>query len=126
MDKVSRVFSDSSIVDLFVGFPVQNYETSLEWYNQLLGCSPAFFPNEFEAVWELAEHRYFFIKVLPELAGHTLDLVFLSNFDDFINHVTERGINPTSKETLSNGVRKIIYNDPDGNEIGFGGSPIRR
>lgn len=27
------------------------------------------------------------------------------------------------RETCGNGVRKVIYRDPDGNEIGFGGAP---
>lgn len=27
------------------------------------------------------------------------------------------------RETYSNGVRKALYRDPDGNEIGFGGAP---
>jgi hypothetical protein len=29
-----------------------------------------------------------------------------------------------TRETYSNGVRKITYRDPDGNEIGFGGGPL--
>ena len=33
-----------------------------------------------------------------------------------------RGIEPASQETYGNGVRKVIYRDPDGNEIGFGGA----
>jgi hypothetical protein len=28
-----------------------------------------------------------------------------------------------SRETLVNGVRRVIYNDPDGNDVGFGGAP---
>ncbi len=125
MNEANRVFSDRLTADLFGGFPVKNYEESLAWYNRLLGRSPAFLPNEIEAVWELAEHRYFFIKVLPEHAGHAFNLVFLSDFDGFINQAAERGINPTKKETLSNGVRKVTYNDPDGNEVGFGGAPLK-
>ena len=34
-----------------------------------------------------------------------------------------RGIEPASQETYGTGVRKVIYRDPDGNEIGFGGAP---
>jgi hypothetical protein len=29
-----------------------------------------------------------------------------------------------NRETYSNGVRKITYRDPHGNEIGFGGAPL--
>jgi hypothetical protein len=27
-------------------------------------------------------------------------------------------------QTYGNGVRKVIYRDPDGNEVGFGGLPV--
>jgi hypothetical protein len=37
--------------------------------------------------------------------------------------ISARGIEPDDRETYSNGVRKVIYRDPDGNEIGFGGVP---
>ena len=30
----------------------------------------------------------------------------------------------TSIETYSNGVRKTVYRDHDGNEVGFGGAPL--
>ena len=36
-----------------------------------------------------------------------------------------RGIEPASQETYGNGVLKVIYRDPDGNEIGFGGAPLK-
>jgi hypothetical protein len=35
----------------------------------------------------------------------------------------ERGLHPAKRETLSNGVRRVIYGDPEGNEIRFGGAP---
>ncbi len=34
-----------------------------------------------------------------------------------------RGISPAEHETYSSGVRKAIYRDAEGNEIGFGGAP---
>ena len=125
MAMAKKVFSDELTADLFAGFPVKDYSVSLAWYERLLGCPPAFLPNDIEAVWELAEHRYVFIKVLPEQASHAFNLVFLSNPDIFIDQITERGLHPTKRETLSNGVRRIIYNDPDGNEVGFGGAPTK-
>ena len=125
MAKAIKVFSDRLTVDSFAGFPVTDYSASLAWYERLLGCPPAFLPNEIEAVWELAEHRYIFIKVLPEHAGHAFNIVFLSDLDSFIDQVAERGLQPTKRETLSNGVRRVIYNDPDGNEVGFGGAPMK-
>jgi catechol 2,3-dioxygenase-like lactoylglutathione lyase family enzyme len=123
MAKAEKVFSDGLSFDLFAGFRVKDYAMALAWYERLLGCPPAFLPNEIEAVWELEEHRYLFIEVLAEHAGHTRHLIFLSDLDAFIAQIEERGMIPTKRETLSNGVRKVIYQDPDGNEIEFGGAP---
>lgn len=110
-------------IDLFAGVPVSDYERALSWYESLLGAPPAFFPNEREAVWELAEHRYVYIAVLPGRAGHALHTLFVDDLDRRVDGITGRGIEPSSQETYDNGVRKVTYLDPDGNEIGFGGGP---
>ena len=111
-------------VDLFAGLPVSDYQGALAWYERLLGSEPAFFPNATEAVWELAEHRYLYIEELPERAGHGLHTVFVDDLDERVESISAGGIEPASRETYGNGVRKVIYRDPDGNEIGFGGPPL--
>ena len=58
-------------MDLFVGIPVRDYNAALAWYERLLGTPPSFLPNDTEAVWELADHRYVFIEVRHEDAGLT-------------------------------------------------------
>jgi hypothetical protein len=42
-------------VDLFAGIAVGDFATSLTWYEKLLGAPQAFFPNDVEAAWEVAE-----------------------------------------------------------------------
>jgi hypothetical protein len=111
-------------LDLFAGIPVSEYAPAVEWYERLLGSPPSFLPNDVEAVWELAEHRYVYIEQLPEHAGHTQHTIFVDDLDDRVAAITERGIEPVNRETYSNGVRKITYRDPCGNEIGFGGAPL--
>jgi catechol 2,3-dioxygenase-like lactoylglutathione lyase family enzyme len=111
-------------LDLFAGIPVRDYATALAWYERLLGHPPAFFPNDTEAVWELAEHRYVYIKELPEHAGHALHTVFVDDLDLRLAEMADRGLEPTTQETYDNGVRKATFVDPDGNEIGFGGGPV--
>ena len=112
-------------LDLFAGIPVANYAAALEWYERLLGSPPAFFPNDIEAVWELAEHRYVYIEHLPEHAGHAMHTIFVDDLDTLVAQIADRGLEPVKRETYSNGVRKITYRDPDGNEIGFGGAPLQ-
>ena len=111
-------------MDLFAGIPVTSYVAAVEWYERLFGAPPSFLPNEIEAVWELAEHRYVFIEQMPEHAGHTRHLVFVDDLDGLVERIAERGLTPAQRETLSNGVRKAAYRDPDGNLFEFGGGPV--
>ena len=50
--------------------------------------------------------------------------MFVDDLDKRVQSIRARGIEPASQETGGNGVRKVIYRDPDGNEIGFGGTPL--
>ncbi|HWD42407.1 MAG TPA: VOC family protein [Actinomycetota bacterium] len=111
------------MVDLFAGIPVNDYGAALAWYERLLGSPPTFLPNDVEAVWELAEHRSLFIEQRPERAGHAMHTIIVDDFDARLARIADRGLEPAELETYSNGVRKAIYRDPDGNEIGFGGLP---
>ena len=110
-------------LDLFAGIPVSDYAAALAWYERLLGAPPAFFPNDVEALWELAEHQYLYIEHKPDHAGHAMLTLFVDDFDARTAQITERGLEPAMQETYENGVRKTTYRDPDGNEIGFGGAP---
>jgi catechol 2,3-dioxygenase-like lactoylglutathione lyase family enzyme len=110
-------------VDLFAGIPVSDYARALAWYERLLGSPPTFVPNPVEAVWELAEHRFLYVDVLPEHAGHAMHTVFVDDFDDRLRALGDRGLEPDERETYENGVRKATFRDPDGNEIAFGGGP---
>ncbi|MFC4000002.1 VOC family protein [Nocardiopsis sediminis] len=111
-------------LDLFAGIPVADYSAALKWYERLLGAAPAFIPNDTEAVWELAEHRFVYIEHLPGHAGHARHTVFVGDFDARLAQIAERGLDPAERETYANGVRKAIFRDPDGNEIGYGGAPV--
>lgn len=109
-------------VDLFAGIPVSDYSAAAAWYERLFGAPPSFLPNDIEAVWEVAEHRYMYIVVRPEHAGHATHTLFAGDFDARIAQIAARGLEPAVRETYDNGVRKATFRDPDGNEIGFGGA----
>jgi hypothetical protein len=111
------------LLDLFAGICVSDSQTATGWYARLLGGEPSFVPNDTEAVWELAEHRWIYIKVRPEDAGHAVVTIFAGDLDERVAAIAERGIEPAKQETYGNGVRKVVYRDPDGNEIGLGGGP---
>jgi catechol 2,3-dioxygenase-like lactoylglutathione lyase family enzyme len=110
-------------LDLFACVYVSDLPASQAWYEQLLGAPPSFLPNDVEAVWDLAEHRYLYVELSPEHAGHSQLTLFLGEYDDAVAAAAERGIEPAERETYDNGVHKATYHDPDGNRIGFGGGP---
>jgi catechol 2,3-dioxygenase-like lactoylglutathione lyase family enzyme len=110
-------------VYLFAGIPVSDYAAALAWYQSLLGCPPSFFPHDTEAVWELAEGRSVYIVERPEHAGHAMHTIIVDDLDTLAAGIAQRGLEPAERETYANGVQKITYIDPDGNEMGFGGVP---
>jgi hypothetical protein len=108
---------------LFAGVRVRDFAAARRWYEQLLG-EPTFFPHAAEAVWTLADDRSVYVVEHPEGAGHSVVTLFLDDLDARVAAIAARGLEPDERETYSNGVRKITYRDPDGNEVGFGGAPL--
>jgi catechol 2,3-dioxygenase-like lactoylglutathione lyase family enzyme len=109
-------------VALFAGIRVRDLTAARPWYERLLG-EPSFFPNPSEVVWALADDRFVYIEEDPGRAGGGLITAFVDDLDAVISEIGSRGLEPAEHETYSNGVRKAIYRDGDGNEIGFGGAP---
>jgi catechol 2,3-dioxygenase-like lactoylglutathione lyase family enzyme len=110
-------------LDLFGGIGVRDFASARTWYVELLGVEPAFQPHATEAVWELAEHRYLYIVEDAARAGHAVHLLFVDDLDARVRDIAARGVEPTQRESYENGVQKVTYRDPDGNEVSFGGGP---
>jgi catechol 2,3-dioxygenase-like lactoylglutathione lyase family enzyme len=108
---------------LFAGLRVRDFDTARSWYARLLG-EPAFFPHATEAVWTLAEDRSVYVVEHAEGAGNGVVTIFLDNLNARVAAIAARGLEPDDIETYANGVRKVTYRDPDGNELGFGGPPL--
>ncbi len=83
---------------------------------------PTFFPHATEAVWTLAENRSVYVVEHADGAGNSVVTMFLDDLDARLAAIAVRGLEPEEIETYSGGVRKAIYRDPDGNEVGFGGA----
>ena len=109
-------------VDLFAGIAVSDYAPALDWYERLLGTPPSFHPNDVETVWDITDHGYLYVEHLPERAGKAMVTLFVSDLDERVAGIAARGIEPAHQETYENGVRKVLYRDADGNEVGFGGT----
>ncbi|WP_442577082.1 VOC family protein [Microbacterium sp. F51-2R] len=110
------------MVDLFAGFPVVDYGRALEWYRQVLGVEPSFHPNDREAVWEVGPHCFVYFEVLPGRAGGSLSMIMVDDIDAKVAEIAERSVEPLRIERYAEGMRKVVYRDPDGNELSFGGT----
>jgi hypothetical protein len=104
-------------VGVFAGIPVRDYGSALEWYKRLLGAEPAFFPNDIEAVWQLAEDRYVYIVQDPDRAGGAVSMIWV----DEVARMSGRGLAPVDVEKHDS-VWKYIFHDSDGNQTGIGGA----
>jgi hypothetical protein len=110
-------------LDLFVGIPVADHPAALAWYERFFGSPPSFRPNETEAVWEVAEHRYVYVVEDARRAGNALVLSFVGDLAARVAAASGRGIEPVMRETYEGGVTKVTYRDAEGNEISLGGGP---
>jgi hypothetical protein len=108
---------------LFAGLRVLDFQAARPWYERLLG-EPTFFAHATEAVWTLAEHRSVYVVEHADGAGHCAVTIFVDDLDAHMAAIAARGLESDEVETYSNGVRKALYRDPDGNEVGFGGTPL--
>jgi len=108
---------------LFAGLRVRDFRAARAWYDRLLG-EPAFFPHATEAVWTLADNRSVYVVEHGDRAGNSVVTLFVDDLDAQVAAIAARGLEPDEQLTYANGVRKALYRDPDGNEVGFGGAPL--
>jgi catechol 2,3-dioxygenase-like lactoylglutathione lyase family enzyme len=107
-------------VGLFAGIAVSNFGVALEWYQRLLGAEPTFYPNDVEAVWQLAEDRYVYIIQDANRAGGAVGMIWVDDPESEAARIAERGLKPVDIEKHDQ-VWKYVFHDPDGNETGIGG-----
>ena len=108
---------------LFAGLRVRDFQAARPWYERLLG-EVTFVPHATEAVWTLADDRSVYIVEHADGAGTSVVTVMVDDLDAHVAAIAARGLEPDERLTYSNGVRKVLYRDPDGNELGFGGAPL--
>jgi catechol 2,3-dioxygenase-like lactoylglutathione lyase family enzyme len=106
---------------LFAGLRVKDFQAARLWYERLLG-EPTFFPHSSEAVWTLADERSIYVVEHAGGAGNSVVTIFVDDLDAYVAAIAARGLEPDESETYPNGVRKAVYRDLDGNEVGFGGA----
>jgi hypothetical protein len=49
-------------------------------------------------------------------------MIMVEDLDAAVAEISDRGIEPLRIERYEEGMRKVVYQDPDGNELSFGGT----
>jgi hypothetical protein len=107
-------------VGVFAGIPVKNHTSAVQWYELLLGAEASFYPNQVEAVWQLAEDRFVYIIEDHERAGGGVSMIWVDDPVAEAARIAERGLDPVDVEKHDT-VWKYVFHDADVNEIGIGG-----
>lgn len=107
-------------VGIFAGIPVRDFASALDWYKRFFGAEPAFYPNDVEAVWQLAEDRHVYIIQDAERAGGAVGMIWVDDPVAEAARIAETGLEPVDLEKHDS-VWKYVFHDPDGNETGIGG-----
>ncbi|MDQ0779835.1 hypothetical protein QF026_008301 [Streptomyces aurantiacus] len=110
-------------VGIFAGIAVRDFASALEWYKRLLGSEPTFYPNDVEAVWQLADDRYVYIIEDTGRAGGAVSMIWMDDPASEVARIAERGLKPVDVEQHGN-VCKWVFHDSDGNETGIGGEVL--
>jgi hypothetical protein len=80
-------------------------------------------PHATEAVWTVADGRSVYVVEDAARAGNGVVTLFVDELDARVAQIAARGLRPAGRQGYANGVRKVVYRDPDGNEIALAGGP---
>lgn len=105
-------------VQLFAGIPVSDLDAAIDWYQRLLGLDVSFRPDDTEAVWQLDEAVFVYVKAGRNVVGGALTAIMVEDLDGFLAAAETRAISATDMEQYDGGTRKAVFFDPDGNEVG--------
>ena len=105
-------------VQLFVGIPVSDLDAAVDWYGRLLGQGVSFRPDDTEAVWQLDDAVFVYVKAGRSVVGGSLAAIIVDDLDTFLADAAARSITPADIEDYDEGTRKAVFVDPDGNEFG--------
>ena len=112
------------LLHLFAGLRVRDFEVARQRGNERLLGEPTSFPHATEAVGRLQMTGRCTSCGARRRPGNCVVTIFIDDLDARVAAIAERGLEPDEQLTLSNGVRKAAYRDPDGNEVAFGGAPL--
>lgn len=104
----------------FTGIPVADYPAALVWYERLLGRPPDVIVHDHEAMWQLRDAAWVYVVADAVRAGNALLTVLMDDLESQLAALAARGLTPATIENAPGLYRKAVFEDPEGNTIGFG------
>ena len=97
--------------------PVADLAVSADWYERLFDAGPTNRPMPNLAEWRLTDTGWVQVFVDEERAGRTFFNLAVSDLDEHVWKLRERGLAPGEIQDATKGVRISAIEDPDGNTL---------
>ena len=104
---------------LFAAVPVADLQAASSWYAQLFGRPADIIPNANEVMWHVAGNGWIYVIEDAGRAGKTVVTVSVSDLDQFVADLADRGISVGPIEAVGGAGRKAVAVDLDGNVISW-------
>lgn len=99
--------------------PVADLAVSADWYEQLFDAVPTNRPMPNLAEWRLTDTGWVQLFVDGERAGRSFFNLAVSDLDEYVEGLRQRGLDPGEIQDATKGVRIFTVEDPDGNTLNF-------
>ena len=123
MSPESKSLSEMTIDQVLALVAVRDFDTSHDWYQQLLDIPATNVPMPGSlAEWQLTDTGWLQMFQAPEHAGHSLVNIAVPDLDRHVDALRARGLDIGDIIEVNKGVRLSSIDDPDGNTITFIGN----
>ena len=104
---------------LFASVPVADLREAIPWYEQLFGRVADIVPNENEVMWRMTGNGWIYVIEDTGRAGTTVVTIAVSDLEQLVTDLADRGISPGPIEAVGDAGRKANVVDCDGNVISW-------
>lgn len=104
---------------LFASVPVADLGAATAWYERLFGRAADLVPNEHEVMWRLTAGGFVYVIEDAGRAGGTVVTVAVTDLEQLVRDLAERGIRPGPIEAVGDAGHKADVVDGDGNVISW-------
>ncbi len=102
---------------LFASVPVGDLHKAMPWYERLFGRVADITPNPSEVIWRMTGSGWIYVVEDPKRAGGTVVTVAVTDLDELVTDLEDRGISAGPIEVVGDAGRKANVVDSDGNVI---------